>query len=145
MELKTYMMKIKHNHSEISSRYESYLNQFPNHRTSDEIIDWTLSGGGGDDTSGGEYEVELSFVREGDKIIMSLKNTEEYYFDSTRGVKYGDVQIPVNFEFEFHTTEGERVSFELSSNGLLGNEILKTIGNFSVWKWEQSGQMVRTI
>ncbi len=126
------------NHSEISSRYESYLNQFPNHRTSDEIIDWKLiyDGGRGDDGSG-TYEVELSFVREGDKIIMSLKNTEEYYFDSTNGVKYGDVQIPVNFEFEFHTTEGERVSFNLSDNGLTGNEIL-TIGNFSIWTWEES-------
>ena len=71
---------------------------------------------------------------------MSFSNTSEYYFDCTSGVYYNDTNIQINFEYEFHTTEGEKVSFSLSQNGLDGTEKLQ-VGRFSVWGWGDVGYL----
>jgi hypothetical protein len=119
----------------VNNMYEDYLNQFPTHRTSDDSINWELSGFNESGDPETTYQLNnLVFKREGDKIIMSFSNTDEYYFDCTMGVYYNDTRVKINFEYEFHTTEGEQVSFSLSQNGLNGTETLK-VGRFSVWSW----------
>ena len=81
------------------------------------------------------YEIpNLSFVRDGDKVIMSFANDDAYYFDATNGVYHGDKKLTLNFEFEASSPSGERASFSLSGNGLDGNETLR-VGNFSVHSW----------
>ena len=125
------------NLNQVDTEYDNYLSQFPDHRN-DGTINWELSGfseGGDRETT---FELNnLVFKREGDKIVMSFSNTEEYYFDCTSGVSYNGEQIEVNFEYEFHTTEGEKVSFSLSQHGLNGTETIQ-VGRFTAWGWDET-------
>jgi len=127
------------NLNDITNKYNEYISRFPEHRTSDEKINWELSGYDSDGNEQDTFELSnLEFKREGDKIIMSFSNTEEYYFDCTSGVSYDGNEININFEFEFHTTNGEKVSFSLSENGLNGDEVLQ-VGGFTTWGWGETG------
>ena len=120
---------------EVNQRYENYSARFPNHRD-DPVIDWSLPNSGSQ--NGGHkfpiYEnVGLSVTKEGDRVVISFGNTDEYYFDATNGVSFNGEVIKLQ-EYQ-DTPTGQTGYISMSENGLSGTETIG-VGNFLVMRWQ---------